>query len=817
MDILISDIRHALRSLARTPVVTLAAIACLALGIGANASIFGVVDTLLFRAPPHVRDADAVARVYFTQSSPLFGTFTTRSTSLPAYLDLRDHAPGFKAVAAYFEQEVSIGRGAEAREARSELVTHTYFTLLGVEPAYGRFFLDAEDQAESLDRVAVVSDAFARRLFGGGAAALGKELRIGLGIYTVVGVAPAGFVGPNLERVDIWLPLRRAAVELMGPGMVNNRGGFWLHILARLDPDRSRAAAASEATLVYRRGAVTARPRDSTTTVSLGPIQLARGPTMSQSARVSTWLAAVAAIVLLVACANVANLLLARSLNRQRETAIRLAIGASRLRLLRQLLTESVLLALAGGGAALLVTMWTGPILRSYLLPDAVDLRSAVDVRVAVFAALVAVVASLIAGLAPALQASRPNLTDALKGAKTDARAPSRLRAGLLVGQVALTFMLLAGAGLFVRSLRGAQAIDLGFEADRVLVATMDLAAVGVPRAERNRLFLQMLERLQALPTVRSAAAAVGSPFRSSHAMSVSVPGRDSIPRVPSGGPYYQAVTLDYFATMGTPIVRGRGFTTADLAGPPVVVVNETFARLVWPGETAIGKCIRLGSNPECREIVGVVPEAKRFAVVEDPNLIVYLLFRPEDIASDFGATISAILLRPTGRPADLVTAVQREMQNTAPDLPFAGVMPLADLVAPSMRPWRLGATMFGLFGGLALVLAAVGLYGVLSYSVTRRRREIGLRVALGASVRHVVQLVVGQGLRLVAVGLAAGLLGSLAAGRAIKSLLYGVSPADPLVLAAVVALLLIVAGVASWVPARRASKVDPMVALRAE
>lgn len=818
MDTLVADLRYALRGLTRTPIVTIAAVTCLALGIGANASIFGVVDTLLFRAPPHVRGAKDLARVYFTHSSPVYGIYTTNTTTHPTYQDLRDHVASFALVAAYSHQRVSVGRGIEAREARSLLVTSAYFTLLGVEPAYGRFFVAAEDREGSRERVVVVSDAFARRFLGGGEAALGQTLRIGRGIYTVVGVTPAGFTGVDLERVDFWLPLHAAAHELLGPGLLNNRGAFWISILTRLHSDRSRPGAATEATVVYRRGARTAPPHDSAATVALGPIQLARGPMMNKSAEVSTWLAAVAVIVLLVACANVANLLLARSLQQQRAIAVRVAMGASRRRLLRQLLTESTLLAFAGGAAALLVTLWTGPVLRSFLLPDAIDLRSAVDLRVAVFAALVAAVASLLAGLAPALQTSRPNLTEALKGGRTEGRSPSRLRSGLLIAQVALTFVLLAGTGLFVRSLRGVEAIDLGFQADRVLTATMDVVAAGVPRAERTPLFLRMLERVQALPGVSAAAAAVGSPFGYTYGMSVTVPGRDSIPRLTTGGPYYQVVTPDYFAVMGSRMLLGRGFAAADATGPAVVVINETFSRLLWPDENdALGKCIRLGSSPECREIVGVVAEAKRYSVVEPPHLYVYLPLRSGDFGFDGNSSISALLVRTAARPEALAAAVQREMQSVAPDLPFANVIPLVDLVAPSLRPWRLGATMFGLFGALTLLLAAVGLYGVLAYSVTRRRREIGLRIALGASVTHIVQLIAGQGVRLVAIGLGAGLLGALAAGRAIRSLLYGVSPADPVVLVAVAAVLLIVAGLASLIPARRAARVDPMVILRSE
>ncbi len=814
MDSFAQDLRYALRTLRRTPTLTVAAIVCLALGIGANATIFGVVDTLLFRPPAHVEHPDQVVRLYFRKTSPAFGTYTSATTGYPLYTSLRDSTRAFQAVAAFTHtRSASLGRGAEARAIKISLVSATFFPLLRVRPALGRFFGSDEDR-QGAALVVVLSHEFWRRQFGGDSGVLGRQLPLGRGTYAVIGVAPPGFFGLDLQSVDAWAPIAAATPDLMGPSWLN-RGSVFLQTVGRLRAGAARAQAVHEATLVLRAEDALSGHPDSNATAVLGPIQAARGPEVSQDAKVATWLAVVTVVVLVIACANVANILLARAVQRQREIAIRRAMGAGRRDLARQLLSESVLLALAGAGGAVLVALWTGPVIRSFLLRDVPATATVVDVRVLLFTATIALLVGVLTGLAPALQAGRADLTRALKSGAGEGRFQrAKLRSFLLVGQVALTLALLVGAGLFARSLRSVVRIDLGFEPERVLTATMDLAAAGLSRADGNALYLRMLERIQALPGVDHAAAAVGNPFGWSHAMSVAVPGRDQLPRLPSGGPYYQAVTADYFPTMGTQVLHGRGFTPADRAGaPPVVVINETFARLVWPGENPVGKCVRLGSSPDCREIVGVVPEAKRYAVIEEPTMHLFLPLAQ----NDFSAPISALLVRPEGRPDDMVAAVQREMQSVKSNLPFARVVPLADLVAPSIRPWRLGTTMFGLFALLALVLAAVGLYGVLAYTVGQRTHELGVRIALGAQRNDVLRLVVGQGVRVAGVGVAVGAIVALLGGRAVASLLYGVSPHDPVVLGLAVVVLLTVAIFASYLPARRASRVDPMVALRYE
>src|SRR3989441_213698 len=605
------------------------------------------------RPQPHVQHPEHVVRLYFRRRLPPFGTTTSSITGYPLYTLIRESAPAFDALAAYtYSQSASLGRGVDARRVRVVLASASYFPLLGVRPALGRFYSADEDRPGG-PAVVVLGYGFWRAAFQGDSGILGRQLQLGRGSYTVVGVAPERFTGVNLENVDAWVPLTGAATELMGPGSLN-RGSYFLEIIGRLGRG-GREAAEREATRAFRAEDMYSYG-DSNAVALLGPVQHARGPEMSQNARVSLWLSAVSVIVLLVACANVANLLLARALQRQREIAVRLALGAARLRLARQLVTESLLLALAGGCAALVVTLWVGPVIRAFLLPDMPALASAVDGRVLLFTGGGALLTGFLAGLVPALQVGRADLTPALKTGTGEGRyRRSRLRSGLLVGQVALTVTLIVGAGLFVRSLRNVEGQDFGFDPVHTLLATMDLRAAGYRPGQINQLNLQMLARLEALPGVAAAAATIGHPFGWATAASVSVPGRDSIPQLKAGGPYYQQVTPGYFAAMGTP-VRGRAFTPAD-RGTPVAIVNETMGRLLWPAEAAIGKCFMVGSDKRCAEIVGVVPDARRFSAVEDVAMHFYVPFTPD--SSEF---ITALVVRARGRPQDLVAPVRAAM-----------------------------------------------------------------------------------------------------------------------------------------------------------
>ena len=803
---MLQDLRYAVRALARSPGVAVAAVVCLALGIGANATIFGIVDTMLFKAPPHITHPDRIVRLYFRVNSPGSGTYISSVTGYPLYTEIRDSVTAFAGVAAFsFIQPASMGRGAEARRVDLVLASASYFSVLGVRPALGRFYGPDEDRIGGPSLV-VLGYAFWQGAFGGDSGVVGRSIQLGRGSYQVVGVAPPYFTGVNLPNVDVWVPMAASTTELNGPGSLSS-GSYFLQIIGRVGR-RGAAAAEHQATLVLRSNDVYSG-RDSSAVAVLGPIQHARGPEISNNVKVSLWLAAVAVIVLLVAAANVANLLLARSLARRREVAIRLALGSGLWRLTRQLLTESVVLALAGGLAAVLVTLWAGPLIRTLLLPN-IPALAAVDTRVLLFTGGVAIVTGLLAGLAPVWQLRRRDLTPALKTGSGEGRYQrSRLRTVLLVGQVALTVVLLVGAGLFARSLRNVRGQNLGFDPDHTLLATIDLRAAGFDIRQINQLHLRMLDRLQGLPGVVTAAATVGHPFGWSTGCSISVPGRDSIPRLTSGGPYCQRVTPGYFEAMGTPL-RGRTFSAAD-RDAPVAIVNETMARLLWPGENALGKCF-VDSSERCLEIVGIAPDARRFSAVEDPSLIFYVPFT--DDAQNF---LTALVLRVQGPPELAVAPVRRAIQETGANLPYARVTPLADLVAPSIRPWRLGSTMFGAFALLALVLSAVGLYGVLAYTAAQRTHEIGVRVAMGAQRSDVMRLMVHQGVAIAALGATVGALAALAAGRVISALLYGVTPRDPLVLLAAVLVPVVVAAVASYLPARRASRVDPVVALRTE
>jgi len=510
----------------------------------------------------------------------------------------------------------------------------------------------------------------------------------------------------------------------------------------------------------------------------------------------------------------VANLLLARATRRRREIAVRLALGIGRRRLVAQLMAESMLLAILGGIAGLLIAQWGGAMLRRALLPGVQWGGSPIDMRVLDVTAVLVITVGIVVGLAPTVQARDTELTSALKAGARESVRRTRLRSVLIVAQAALSVVLLAGAGLFVRSLDNVRSVDLGMQLDHVLVASIDLQSVGYKRAERANFFRAVLQRAKHLPGVDDAVLANSAPFGGISGMSVIVPGRpDSIVSSPNGGsPWSNAVGAAFFSTMGMHFIRGHGFSGTEGTGtPPVAVINETAAQSIWPGEDPIGKCVILGSPHICTTVIGVVRDAHVFRVREDPSIEIY-----EPITSGWSAP-SVLLVRTHGDPARLEVPVQRILQSQAPNLPYADVRPLQNLVDPQIRPWKLGATMFGVFALLALVVASVGLYSVLAYDVAQRIHEMGVRMALGARAPDVVRLILGEGVRMVLIGIVLGLAATLAAGRAIASLLFDTSPHDPLVLSIVCVTLLVVAVAASARPALHATRVDPSVALRAE
>jgi predicted permease len=822
LESLLQDLRYAARSLARTPVLAVAAVLTLGLGIGANSAMFGVVDRLFFRPPALVKDPARVRAVDFAFTSTTFGSFTSPLGTYPRLVDFQKRARSFSSVAAYAGHQFSLGTGERSLNVDAMLVSAQFFTLTGIHPALGRFFTDSENSAAQATHVAVLSNEFWHRQFGAAPAVLGTTLQLGRGTYTVIGVAPAGFAGVEMHIPDVWLAMGAAAPEALWRNVLTCDGCYWFGgVVGRLAPGVSVAQAAAEATALYRNYVpAKGKPQasDSTATARLSSLNQAMVGEGS-TGPLSIWLAAVCGIVLLIACANVANLLLARAVKRRREVALRVALGSSRGRLIRQLYVESGLLAVLGGGGAVLVTLWAAPVLRAAIIENA-NAADIIDTRVLMFTGLAVIVTAMLAGLAPALHAVTPDLSGALKsGAREGHFQRSFTRTGLLVGQVALTLVLLTGAGLFVATLRHVQGLRLGFDADRLIVSSVDLDGMGLKKPAIMSLYQRIRDRTLLVPGVTSASLSIGTPFRASWAVGLKVPGHDSVPSVATGGPYIDAVTPEYFRTMGTAIRQGRAFTDADSWGAErVAIVNETMAKMLWPGESALGKCLLIGGEKTatCSTVVGVAEATRRNDVREEVNLQYYVPMAQSDSLFR-GDGPSSLIVRTAGPSDRYEASVRHAIQATDASLPFPSVDPMPRLFANRLRPWRLGSSLFSLFGGLGLLLSAIGLYGVLSYMVSQRTSELGIRVALGAARRDLLTLVVSQGLKVTAIGLAIGVVGSLIAGKALGSLLYGVSPHDPAVLALVTLILVIVATLASYFPALRATRVDPMVALRYE
>ncbi len=823
LEDLAQDLGYALRGFARQPAFAAVIVLTLGLGIGANAVMFGLVDRLLLKPPAHVTDAAAVSRFQLTEHDASFNqTWTNESMAWLTFTDQRDHAGYFSAIAAYFTQrDMSLGRGAGAGKVPVTLATPSFFPLLGVHPLVGRFYSDEEDRPGQAQTVAVVSLAYAERGFGGADQALGKTLFLGSQNYTVIGVAPRGFTGVDLNAVDVWIPFHAGASDVVGKSdeFRKTYGWQWLNILARLKPGVSRARASDEATRIQRAAVEKVPDVDHQALAALVPLQGFEREAVSHAReRVALWLASVSLIVLLIVCANVANLLLARAASRRREIAVRLALGVGRGRLVRQLLAESLLLAAGGGAVALLLARWGGQLLRATLLPNVSWVDSPLDLRVAVVTALATLLTGLLTGLAPAMQASRPALTAALKSGAADAASPrSRLRTGLLATQACLSLILLMGAGLFVRSLWRVVHTDTGYDSRNLLVAGVDLDLAGFDRPSQLAFYDQALERMRALPGVDRASLAINSPFWTMNSTRLRLTDRDSTPRVPEGGPYYNGVSPEYFATLGMRLIRGRGFTAEDRVGsPPVMVINQRMADFFWPRGEPLGQCIKIGADSlPCVQVVGLVATARVDAIQERPRAMYYV---PLPQSTTLGMSRDRMLfLRTRGRPVDLIPQIRAAFNGMAGNLPFANIRTFQSQVDPEIQPWRLGAVMFGLFGGLALLVAALGLYSVMSYTVVQRTREFGIRSALGASGRQIVRAVLRDGLRVVLAGMAVGALVALVGGRFLAPLLYQTSARDPLVFLVVAGTLLAASVVAVVVPARRATRVDPLTALRSD
>jgi predicted permease len=824
MDGLRRDARHAWRSVTGEPGLAAVVIVIIALGVGANAAMFGILDRLLLGGPAHVVDPGRLVRFSIHATVPGQGEVADNTFGYVTYAALRDHARGLDGVAAYSEWDDVVGQGPTARPVRVGHATAGFFPLLGVRPAVGRFFGPSEDRPGDARRVAVLGHLEWEGRFAGDSSVIGRTVRIGGEPYTVVGVAPAGFTGVGLQRVDAWLPM---SLVHPAPDWRTSWQAQWLKIVARLSPGATRERAGAGATRAFRAAYPGTEATIRRADLRADPLSYDDSGHEALEVAVSRWLFAVSLIVLLVACANVANLLLARALRRRREVSVRLALGISRGRLVRLLLGESLALAFLGGVAALAVIPLVGRVVRSTLLPGVAWSGGVYDGRVLAVAAALTLATGLAAGLLPALHAGRHDVIGSLRaGMRGDAAGTSRLRSGLAVAQAALSVVLLVGAGLFVRSLDHARGVDLGFEPDRVLMVRPDWSVPGPAsaptaeerdrrRARRKAFFDAGLARARRLPGVEQAAVTIGLPFQMWFTLRLRVPGLDSIPKLPGGGPYIQAVSPGYFATMGLSLLEGRAFGPSDHAGSePVAVVSRTMARTLWPGGEAVGRCLLIGraERPPCARVVGVVEDAHRNALHERPSMQYYI-----PLGQESGLGGSALVIRPRGDPEAEIGAVRRSLAGLDPEVLYLRIETLESVIDPRYRPWRLGATLMGAFGLLALLIATVGLYSLVAYTVASRRHEVGIRMALGAGRLDILRWVLRRGLLLVASGVAIGALLAAVAAPRLGGLLFEESPLDPVVFAGAAALLMAVAVAACLVPAGGASRLDPVRVLRAD
>jgi predicted permease len=814
LEALWQDVRYVARSLRRSPAVSLTIILTLALGIGVNAAMFSLLDVIYLRPPAGVAHPEQLRRVW-REVALARGREFYDGVDYRQYAAIRQ-AAGADAEVIYYAQpdRMRTARGEDAPTVGVVGAPWQYFRFVGLTPAIGRFYAADEDALAAAANVAVISYAYWQREYGGDARVLGRKVRLGIDDFTIIGVGPRGFRGLDLSAADVWVPvptLLRHRRVTDGPWWRDpNVNGF--SAVMRVRDGVNELGLTNRLTVALRAEDV-GFYQDTLTVAQLGPISEARGAgKVPTTTVVATRIAAVAAIVLLIACANVVNLLLARAMSRRREIALRLALGVSRRRLVGLLMTEGVLLALVASAAAVVAAGWAATALRSLLMPGMEWAEPSLHWRVLVFALGVSLVVGIAAGLVPALQSLRADVNEALKSGRGAGRPRQRLRSALVVAQAALSVVLLVGAVLFVRSLRNVQAHDVGYSVDRLLFAGVRYEIPDSARDASLSARLRSLEaRVAAVPGVERVAFAHIRPKYGFGITSI-FPDADTVAhRKPDG--LYTAVTPSYFAATGMQLLAGHTFAEGS-AGPPAIIVNEAFANALWPGEPAIGHCVRLTAAGDCLPIIGVVRTAINISITEKPSPHLYLAL---DNPGRRALRTSSIIVRAApGRLASVQQVLREIMRAEFPGAELQ-LTRMSDVMQPEYRPWRLGATLFTLLGVLALVVAGVGIYSTVSYGVSQRTHEFGVRLALGAARANVLRLVVGEGVRTVLFGILLGTILAIASGRFIAALLYGVAPTDPLAMLIVAAVLAAVAFVAAIVPARRAASADPVTALRAE
>lgn len=809
------DLRYGIRTLIQSPRFTLVAILILTLGIGANTTIFTLVNALFFQQPAEVAAPDQLVRVHkHIEGRPAWWSY-------PDYVFYRDHSRTLAGVAAYDPDGlvVTADLGAGGRTSlTASYVSANFFDLLGTRPAAGRSFRPDEGETPGTAPVVMLSHGLWRRSFGAQQDALGATVRLNGHPFTVIGVAPAGFRGASAVETppDVWVPITMQPVLNPGTGdflrRVEGETITWLQVLGRLAEGVGHEAAQEEMhALTTALGEQYAGWFREGQGVELLHHFQYRPQVRSRLLGLTRLLAAVVGLVLTIAGANVAILLLARASARRKDLGVRLAIGAGRGRIIRQLLVESLLLALAGGLGGYALAAEAAE-LAARTMPYTFSVSFAPDLRVLGFTLAVAVAAAVVFGVAPALQASRTDVISVLK--QSDASSGrSYLRDGLVVAQVALSIVVVTGAMLFIRSLRTAESVDLGYETEHRLLIAMNLGNHGYENEDAGLVIEQALERLAALPGVKSATTTLLAPFRGSWSSTLSAANGIELEEGEELETMRNAVGPAYFETMGIPLLAGHGFRAGDREGAPsVAVINEAAAATFWPGRDPLGQTITWrGDDQEPTTVIGVARNVQHYELGESPLPLVY-----QPTMQGHRRRVN-FLLHTTGDPMALSRPAQEAIHALDPDIAFSTIQTMEETVERVLGPYRVGATLVSLFGLLALVLAAAGLYGVLSYLVVQRTRTIGIQMALGASRQRVARNVVARGLRLTIFGAILGIAAAFAASTLVASFLYGISPRDPLSYLTVPLILAAVACLASWLPAQRAARIHPMQALREE
>lgn len=811
------DIQYAVRMLLRSPSFAIISFLALALGIGVTTTIFGIVNNILLKPLP-VGNSERLVQVYTKDAK--IGRW---GCSFLNFEDLAKQNSVFTGLTAYVFAPMGLARGGETTNIFGQLVSGNYFSVLEVQPTLGRGFVANEDAAKNAYPVVVLSHRFWKKL-GGDPQIVGTVLILNGRTFTVVGVAPASFTGTEVTVApDLWVPMAMHEWVMPGNDWFQNRRALLLNVFGRLKPGVSGSQAQAELKTIASQLENAYPDANKERSIEIESLEQAKTRGIGEpgnengAQQISVLLLAVAASVLLIACANVANLLLARATTRQREIAVRLALGAGRKRLVRQLLTESLLLALLGGLGGIVLAYWFGDILMSMLPPTPIPLSvdATPDWRVLVFAFVLAILSGVTFGLAPALQSTRADLTQGLRERASTSGGASRwnLRNLLVIGQIAVSLLLLISSGLFLKSFQQAQAINPGFRTQDLALLSIDLNLAGYDAARGKQIARTILDQVRTDARVRGADFAQAVPLGfGTVGRTVLVEGRDSSAEANRKFATVNAITPGYLDTLGIPLLRGRKFTEADCERPVAqsAIISEAMTRQFWPGEDALGRRFRFhGGEP--MEVIGITRDVKVSSLGEAPQPLVYL---PLNQPPAGGLTL---FVHTTGPSAPVLKQAEAIVRGLDDKIPITYMKTVGDHLAFALWPSWMGAVLLGAFGVLALVLASMGVYGVMAYSVSQRTRELGIRMALGAQTGEVVQLVLRQGMTIAAVELGVGLLAAFAATRLVGALLYGVNPSDPVVFIGVTALLAISAFAACYFPARRAVKIDPVSALRFE